>query len=139
MNSSSGSKKENVEKKYVKSVFLDQLFCFLLALVPFVIFIIGKEPIRIFIKNIFAGYFILIIILYFFSDLAFRNRSLGKTLFRIQILTNENTKNVPIRGILKRRLKELFLNPLEWRNALLKTQKIDFFSDTHISGWAKGK
>lgn len=125
--------KIEIIKKYKRSIVVDQIIAF----IPFAF--------SIFIKNTldqigegFGSLFIIIIFLitssiYLTSDYFMNNSSIGKKIYGIEVLANNNnTRKLLFLSVISRRLLELTYHPLIKKDFSLLSNKIDTYTSTII-------
>lgn len=135
MNMSNNARYSKIEiiKKYKRSIVVDQIIAF----IPFAF--------SIFIKNTldqigegFGSLFIIIIFLitssiYLTSDYFMNNSSIGKKIYGIEVLANNNnTRKLLFLSVISRRLLELTYHPLIKKDFSLLSNKIDTYTSTII-------
>jgi len=119
-------------KKYKRSIFVDQLIAF----IPFAISIFTKntlDQIGDGFGNVLIGViFILMSGIYFTSDYFMNNSSIGKKVYRIEILMNNQTRKLLLLSVIIRRIMELTYHPLIKHDFISLSDKIDNYTSTCI-------
>lgn len=123
---------KQIIKKYKRSILVDQFIVF----VPMIVSIITIKTITQFFgsfTNVFIStLFILIFGFYLTSDCFMNNSSLGKKIYRIEILNNDHTRKLLLFSVIMRRVMELTYHPLFKRDFISHSRKINSFTSTCV-------
>ena len=127
---SNESKNTHIRRKYLWSMYTDY-FIDCLIIIPLFLYIFGN-PSNEDAEMYAYPFFLFMFVVYFCSDIFFRNRSIGKRLFGIKIVHIYKNKDVKFYSILARRLVELTFHPIIGMSFKKKCKQIEEYTNTRI-------
>lgn len=139
MNESELYKQYEIILKYKRSIFLDQFIAF----VPIAVIIFTSRSIITAIPGygelIVFGLMILMFGFHLTSDKIFRNRSIGKMIYGIQLSSKANNTWITWFSVANRRFLEVWIHPMLGKTFLEKSTMIDKVTQTYITEYQRVK
>ena len=133
MNEDELYKRYEIILKYKRSILLDQFLFF----IPGAIILFTSRAIDDAIHGygdlFFFGLMIVMFGFYFTSDKIFRNQSIGKMLYGIQVSSNAQNTRVTWFAVANRRFLEVWIHPMLGYTFLEKSNMIDKATKTYIT------